>query len=235
MNMKKIITAGLAAALILTGCTGKTPSTKTQKIADTAVEETSLPTPNPSADLTNIEAQNTVTSSENLPAQTDSLQAGDLSSIVTGDLAVDEENYYKIKAEKEAVEIEIENLEASFRIGELTIEELNSQKTVLTAQENTLEMQEDLLENSLDLAYRKSNPQLPQGSAQELMAQKNHLENQDSELDIAENSLAIKYRSGEISREDFLTQQTELVRQQEALDREEDLIEQALELMGFDD
>ena len=242
--MRNTILTGLAAALLLTGCADTPSGNKTQEITDTTITSSAVPSQEASQSaLDNSDASSATDRalSSDIPAEGQNAAASQADSqtalydIVTGDQAKDEESYCRIKAEKDAVEIDIENLEASFRIGNISQEDFNSQKADLKAQEGYLDVQEELLEDSLDLAYRKSNPSLPEGTAEELFSQKQSLEAQGNELERSEDDLELSYRSGQITRDDFISKQIELIRQKEALDREEDLVERALERMGYDD
>ncbi len=242
--MRNLGLTGLTAALLLTGCAGTSSGNKTQEITDTTItaseaqsQEGSQSALNTSGDASGTDgALSSDTSSEGQnAAASQAASQTSLSDIVTGDQAKDEETYYQVKAEKDAVEIDIENLEASFRIGTISQEDFTSQKADLKTQEDYLDAQEEILEDSLDLAYRKSNPALPEGTAEELFSQKQNLEAKGDELDRSEDELELSYRSGDIIRKDFISKQTELIRQKEELDREEELVERALEKMGYDD
>ena len=177
--MRNLGLTGLTAALLLTGCAGTSSGNKTQEITDTTItaseaqsQEGSQSALNTSDDASGTDgALSSDTSSEGQKAAaSQAASQTSLSDIVTGDQAKDEETYYQVKAEKDAVEIDIENLEASFRIGTISQEDFTSQKADLKTQEDYLDAQEEILEDSLDLAYRKSNPALPEGTAEELFS-----------------------------------------------------------------
>ena len=148
-EMKKYIVIGIVAAA-LAGCGNQQQTAMTQPIVTEAIS---------------AQAQTEQTQAETEQAQADQSQTGqpqteqsqaaagtEAASLYTGDPATDEENYYRIKAEKEAVDVEIDRLEASFRIGDLAAEEFRAQKQELERQENELEYQEELLEHAVDLA-----------------------------------------------------------------------------------
>ena len=218
-EMKKYIVIGIVAAA-LAGCGNQQQTAMTQPIVTEAIS---------------AQAQTEQTQAETEQAQADQSQTGqpqteesqaaagtEAASLYTGDPATDEENYYRIKAEKEAVDVEIDRLEASFRIGDLAAEEFRAQKQALERQENELEYQEELLEHAVDLAYMQAGEALPEGDVRTLLQQDAELERQENELELEMDALERSYRNSEIQREDFISQMTELLRSD-------------LELQGFDD
>ena len=231
-EMKKYIVIGIVAAA-LAGCGNQQQTAMTQPIVTEAIS---------------AQAQTEQTQAEAEQAQADQSQTGqpqteqsqaaagtEAASLYTGDPETDEENYYRIKAEKEAVDVEIDRLEASFRIGDLAAEEFRAQKQALECQENELEYQEELLEHAVDLAYMQAGEALPEGDVRTLLQQDAELERQENELELEMDALERSYRNSEIQREDFISQMTELLRSEEELERQGDRIERALELQGFDD
>ncbi len=166
--------------------------------------------------------------------QNNAAQNSSPSDIVTGVLETDENNYYSYKAQIEALDIDTDNLEAQYRIGQIDRDTFRTQKQELNRQENQLECYEEWLEESIELNYR-ANRTLPEGTPDELLAQKRDLETDDAALEIEEDTLKLQYRNGEISREDFISKMTDVIRREDALDRQDEDIEDALELMGWDD
>lgn len=222
-NMKKMryILAGIVAAAVLSGCgAGQEPQQVVQQTQPIMTESLGPET-----------IQETAPEKEEAASET----AQGTAAQETTAVETDEESYYRVKAEKEAVEIELDRLEASFRVGELDEESFRSQKWELELQEEELEDQEDYLEHAVDLAYYQSEPGLPEGDLQSLLQQMQELKKQELELEAATDSLERSYRNEEISREDFIRQMTEAVRSEEALDRQEELLERALERLGYDD
>lgn len=211
-NMKKMryLVAGIVAAAVLSGCG-----------ADREPQQ--------------VVQQTQPIMTESLGPETVQETAQETAAQENTAVEADEESYYRVKAEKEAVEIELDRLEASFRVGELDEESFRSQKRELELQEEELEDQEDYLEHAVDLAYYQSEPGLPEGEPQSLLQQMQELKKQELELEAAADSLERSYRNQEISREDFIRQMTETVRSEEALDRQEELLERALERLGYDD
>ena len=222
-NMKKMryILAGIVAAAVLSGCgAAREPQQAVQQTQPIMTESLGPET-----------TQETAPEKEETASET----AQGTAAQETTAVETDEESYYRVKAEKEAVEIELDRLEASFRVGELDEESFRSQKWELELQEEELEDQEDYLEHAVDLAYYQSEPGLPEGDLQSLLQQMQELKKQELELEATTDSLERSYRNQEISREEFIRQMTEAVRSEEALDRQEELLERALERLGYDD
>ena len=232
-NMKKMryILAGIVAAAVLSGCgADREPQQVVQQTQPIMTESLGPETIQETAPEKEEAASET---GETQSGASDTTQESTAQEAVVGE--TDEESYYRVKAEKEAVEIELDRLEASFRVGELDEESFRSQKWELELQEEELEDQEDYLEHAVDLAYYQSEPGLPEGDLQSLLQQMQELKKQELELEAATDSLERSYRNEEISREDFIRQMTEAVRSEEALDRQEELLERALERLGYDD
>ena len=236
--MKKylFVTAAVAAALI-SGCGAKEePAGLTQAISESSV---SADTAAESFAKTSTEAsmQETSEASQTAadPQTADSGLGATALQGTSGDISADAERYYRVKAEKDAVEIDIENLEASYRVGELDRAGFEAQRMELKAEEDSLDMEEDMLEAAMDLYYYQSGEALPEGDPQTLMDESMELKMSESELEIEDHRLEADYRSGAISREDFIEKKTEIVRSEEELDRREDLLERTLERMGYDD
>ena len=137
--------------------------------------------------------------------------------------------------ENNLTEEDIAKLEADFRVGKLSKEDFAAQKSQLEAEKDALDREEDRLEDSLDLAYSQSSPSLPSGSLEELRSMASELEQKEHQLEAQEDALEQSYWSGDVARDDFIAQQIELIRTEETMDREADLLEDALEAMGFDD
>ena len=120
-------------------------------------------------------------------------------------------------------------------MGKLSKEDFAAQKSQLEAEKDALDREEDRLEDSLDLAYSQSSPSLPSGSLEELRSMASELEQKEHQLEAQEDALEQSYWSGDVARDEFIVQQIELIRTEETMDREADLLEDALEAMGFDD
>lgn len=154
----------------------------------------------------------------------------------SGDLETDLSAYARLKAEEEAAEIDIDNLEAAFRVGSIDQESLKSQKAELIQNLQGLERQADILENAIDLAYyEEKGSSLPEGDIKSLLSEKLALESQQSQNELLQEQLEYAYRNGETEREEFIQEYAGYVRTEEELDRREELLENALELQGYDD
>lgn len=142
--------------------------------------------------------------------------------------------YIDIKAQRDALDIEEEKLEANYRVGKLDETTFRQQRQDLEAQDDELERQEENLEDQLERQWRQS-ATLPTGTLEELLQQKRDAEAKSDDLEYQEDQLERDYRDDKITREDFLTRQKELLRQIEELDWQEELLEEAMERQGWDD
>ena len=235
----KAAASGILLALLLAGCSQKNP-VKTQPIS--SMES--------SSQTTDEASQKAAASAESsqagvLPEETASLPAGQAETAASaaaqaasdqaGSLEADAESYYRAKAEQDAIHIDIAKLEADFRVGKLSKEDFIAQKSQLEAEKDALDREEDRLEDSLDLAYYQSNPSFPSGSLEELRSMESELEQKEHQLEAQEDALEQSYWAGEVTRDDFIAQQIELIWTEETMDREEELLEDALDAMGYDD
>lgn len=236
----KAAASGILLTLLLAGCSQKNP-VKTQPIS--SMESSSQTT-----DEASQQAAASAKSSEAgvLPEETASLPAGQAETTASaaaqaasdqaGSLETDDaESYYRAKAEQDAIHIDIAKLEADFRVGKLSKEDFIAQKSQLEAEKDALDREEDRLEDSLDLAYYQSSPSFPSGSLEELRSKESELEQKEHQLEAQEDALKQSYWAGEVTRDDFIAQQIELIRTEETMDREEELLEDAMEAMGYDD
>ena len=67
------------------------------------------------------------------------------------------------------------------------------------------------------------------------MQQMREVEDQQDLLELEENQLERRLLNGDITEEEFLTQQTEYERQESLLDAQENQIERYLGMLGVDD
>lgn len=243
--MKKIFLTAVAMTFVLAGCSQPQETKMTQEIQATETVVTAeTGTDDGTAAETAAQAETTVQAetqaqTEN-QAQTQSTpeNASDTQSqseISSGDIETDEDNYFSIKAEKDAVDIEIDNLEASYRIGEVDEAAFLEKKRELEAREDELERQEERLEDVIDRYYRQNTPALESTDVNELQVLLQSLSQQENELEQQEDALEMEYRSGEKTREEFITEQKEILRQLESVERQEEQVEDALEMLGWDD
>ena len=243
--MKRIILTGVTAMLLLAGCAGQGQSTAmTQPIASAQSQESQsvqaqTPESSQAAQPQTAAGQSSfgaadaqTTASQEAAVQTTAAQAALPSA--SGDLAQDVETYCQVKAQKDAVEIEIDNLEAAYRVGSLDQQSFQSQRAALQNQERELDWQEEMLEDMAEM-YFYQNVELPQGDIQSLLDQLAQVDSEKYEQENQERQLKLQYRNGEISREDFISGMKESIRQEEELDVREELLEDSLERLGWDD
>ena len=243
--MKRIILTGVTAMFLLAGCAGQGQSTamtqpiasaqsqESQSVQAQAPESSQAAQPQTAAGQSSFGAADAqTTASQEAAAQTTAAQAALPSA--SGDLAQDVETYCQVKAEKDAVEIEIDNLEAAYRVGSLDQQSFQSQRAALQNQERELDWQEEMLEDMAEM-YFYQNVELPQGDIQSLLDQLAQVDSEAYEQENQERQLKLQYRNGEISREDFISGMKENIRQEEELDVREELLEDSLERLGWDD
>lgn len=163
------------------------------------------------------------------PAPTAAANPAQSPSIHDGEQVTD---YYMIKAELDALDIDKDNLEAAYRIGRLDEASFRSQK-------NLLEAQEDQLDDAKDLAagtrHSHGEHTTYEGTMEELIARLNTAKQRDDVLEQAIDQLEDDYRTGSIAREDFIARQAQLLFEEDIVDQEKDSLEHSLEQMGWDD
>ena len=243
--MKRIILTGVTAMFLLAGCAGQGQSTamtqpiasaqsqESQSVQAQAPESSQAAQPQTAAGQSSVGAADAqITASQEAAVQTTAAQAALPSA--SGDLAQDIEIYCQVKAQKDAVEIEIDNLEAAYRVGSLDQQSFQSQRAALQNQERELDWQEEMLEDMAEM-YFYQNVELPQGDIQSLLDQLAQVDSEKYEQENQERQLKLQYRNGEISREDFISGMKESIRQEEELDVREELLEDSLERLGWDD
>ena len=243
--MKRIILTGVTAMFLLAGCAGQGQSTamtqpiasaqsqESQSVQAQAPESSQAAQPQTAAGQSSSGAADAqTTASQEAAVQTTAAQAALPSA--SSDLAQDIETYCQVKAQKDAVEIEIDNLEAAYRVGSLDQQSFQSQRAALQNQERELDWQEEMLEDMAEM-YFYQNVELPQGDIQSLLDQLAQVDSEKYEQENQEHQLKLQYRNGEISREDFISGMKENIRQEEELDVREELLEDSLERLGWDD
>ena len=215
----KYAVVGVLAAGVLAACGGRAEAAMTQPIATEA--------------LTGAAAQAAGAGGTDSAASAGTGTAASFEP--SGDLETDLANYCRLKAEETAIETEIGKLEASFRVGSIAEEEFRAKKQELVSQENETERRADILEHAVDLAYYQAGQEMPQGDVKELLSQKQELERSQHEAELSQDQLKNDYWNDKITREDFISQMTEQIRSEEELDRKEEVLEDALERLGWDD
>lgn len=139
--------------------------------------------------------------------------------------------YCQLKAEIEAVEIDLDKLEAEYRIGNLAQENFQQQKSTLISQKHMLEQQKDKLK--LQALEEVAVPR-PQGTNQELAEKSREVEYQNDMLELEEDRLELQYQSGELTREDFIAKLSQVIQKSEELETLEDYLEDILDGTGYD-
>ena len=237
---------GAAAAALLTAC-GQSQSTgMTQPIAASTAQVQTVRTEETSPAAGETAAGNTtagnMAGAENIAAEETTASGGALAPSETaqtsyptasGDPQQDQDTYCRVKAEQDAIEIEISNLEAAYRVGSMDETSFQSQRTALRDQKRELDRQEEVLEDMVEMYYYQT-MEIPQGDIQSLLDQLSQVNSQKNDQESQESQLKLQYRNGEISREDFITAMQENISLEEELDVKEELLEDSLERLGWD-
>ena len=239
--MKRFILTGAAAAVLLTACGQGQSTGMTQPIAATTaqvqtVQETVSSTSAGGTESGDRTGEETVTAAETTAgtAAAPSETAQTSYPTASGDPQQDKDTYCRVKAEQDAIEIEISNLEAAYRVGSMDETSFQSQRTALRDQKRELDRQEEVLEDMVEMYYYQT-MEIPQGDIQSLLDQLSQVNSQKNDQESQESQLKLQYRNGEISREDFITAMQENISLEEELDVKEELLEDSLERLGWDD
>ena len=239
--MKRFILTGAAAAVLLTACGQGQSTGMTQPIAATTaqvqtVQETVSSTSAGGTESGDRTGEETVTAAETTAgtAAAPSETAQTSYPTASGDPQQDQDTYCRVKAEQDAIEIEISNLEAAYRVGSMDESSFQSQRTALRDQKRELDRQEEVLEDMVEMYYYQT-MEIPQGDIQSLLDQLSQVNSQKNDQESQESQLKLQYRNGEISREDFITAMQENISLEEELDVKEELLEDSLERLGWDD
>ncbi|MBS5546245.1 MAG: hypothetical protein KHX49_09780 [Lachnospiraceae bacterium] len=239
--MKRFILTGAAAAVLLTACGQGQSTGMTQPIAATTaqvqtVQETVSSTSAGGTESGDRTGEETVTAAETTAgtAAAPSETAQTSYPTASGDPQQDQDTYCRVKAEQDAIEIEISNLEAAYRVGSMDEPSFQSQRTALRDQKRELDRQEEMLEDMVEMYYYQT-MEIPQGDIQSLLDQLSQVNSQKNDQESQESQLKLQYRNGEISREDFITAMQENIGLEEELDVKEELLEDSLERLGWDD
>lgn len=239
--MKRFILTGAAAAVLLTACGQGQSTGMTQPIAATTaqvqtVQETVSSTSAGGTESGDRTGKETVTAAETtagtVAAPSETAQTS--YPTASGDPQQDQDTYCRVKAEQDAIEIEISNLEAAYRVGSMDETSFQSQRTALRDQKRELDRQEEVLEDMVEMYYYQT-MEIPQGDIQSLLDQLSQVNSQKNDQESQESQLKLQYRNGEISREDFITAMQENISLEEELDVKEELLEDSLERLGWDD
>lgn len=210
--MIKYVLAVTAFCLILSACAGQAPEEPRMTQAVETESSAALP------------------SESSIPPPEPSLLASDEESASeTAEIS----EYYIVKAQIDAAELDMEILEAKYRIGELEAASFEEQRTSQSAQKKELENRKRLLEepsfeaaDSDDLADMDMNA---------LLIKLEEYEVQEEQLERKEDQLEAAYLAGELAREGFVEEQTKLLYDDDMLDGKKDRVEDYLEKLGWDD
>lgn len=149
---------------------------------------------------------------------------------------------YLTKAQEDAIEIDIENLEMSLRTGKITQEDFDTKISELKKEENSLDLEKTSLKKQIsDLGWDYENPdlndeqeKLPNDTTKLIRLLENY-ELLDDDYDMQEDTLETDYQLGNITREDFITKKAKLEQEADLNDRKKDQVEHILEVLGWDD
>lgn len=241
--MKKFLFLGICTlAFLFSGCaatpqtvqTGSS-STMTQSIEDgNVVTPTSDPVQQSSSEI----PSNSTTAGQSSASQQGEPASGTSSSSTAAanntSAPEDPDEYYRVKAEEQAVEIEIERLEAQYRIGEIDSQSFQTQKMELKQQEDALEAQADYLKYYLP-RFQPAENWVDSSNLNAMLELMQQLKREEDSVEQQMDELEFSYISSKVSREDFITQMTDLEKQEDQLDAQLDWLEDHMELLGWDD
>lgn len=143
--------------------------------------------------------------------------------------------YYDTKAEVSALSVDIAILDADFRIGKIESAAFQEQKAALLTKRAELEFNEEMLEHQAEMMIPYTMPDLANADINELFNQYHEAKVAEDAADLEGNMLMEQYRSGQINREEFVSQMAVLEREADEADRRADILEDTLEMLGFDD
>ena len=201
--MKRFILTGAAAAVLLTACGQGQSTGMTQPIAATTaqvqtVQETVSSTSAGGTESGDRTGEETVTAAETTAgtAAAPSETAQTSYPTASGDPQQDQDTYCRVKAEQDAIEIEISNLEAAYRVGSMDEPSFQSQRTALRDQKRELDRQEEMLEDMVEMYYYQT-MEIPQGDIQSLLDQLSQVNSQKNDQESQESQLKLQYHAGE--------------------------------------
>ena len=143
--------------------------------------------------------------------------------------------YYDTKAEVSALSVDLAILDADFRIGKIESAAFQEQKAALLTKRAELEFNEEMLEHQAEMMIPYTMPDLANADINELFNQYHEAKVAEDAADLEGNMLMEQYRSGQINREEFVSQMAVLEREADEADRRADILEDTLEMLGFDD
>lgn len=164
-----------------------------------------------------------VLSSSEVPASTEGTSSAveqNITSSGTGDNALD---LFTVRAEKEAIELDIQILESNFRVGKISQDEFYAEKARLEQQKNDYDNLEDTLEHTQ--VYHFTFPETTEAQFQRLNQLEADLDRLEEEMDQWEDD----YVRGVCTREEFLEKRLQQEQQEDAMEEEEEQLEDYLE------
>ena len=208
-----LIVITLITVMLLAGCANQGASSSTSQMTQ-AISASSQVVPSSSASASSASSQEVV-----VPPQS-SQEA----------LAA----YAQAKAQEEATDIEIDLLEANFRIGQVTSEEFQNQKISLEQQKAMYELQADQQEVLIPM-FQPEEGWVDTSNPEALFTKTRELKPQEDALELELERLELEYASGNITRDEFLQQSEASYQQVFLVEQQLDWLEDMLELMGYDD
>ena len=143
--------------------------------------------------------------------------------------------YYDTKAEVSALSVDLAILDADFRIGKIESAAFQEQKAALLTKRAELEFNEEMLEHQAEMMIPYTMPDLANADINELFNQYHEAKVAEDAADLEGNMLMEQYRSGQINREEFVSQMAVLEREADEADRRADILEDTLQMLPFDD
>ncbi len=231
-----------AALMLLTGCSDSSlerPGGRTQEI----VQEESSAAPASSSDRLEVpdymgtESAVSESSAPDVPAVPSSSQADASSAHPSSQTeessgagtppassgTADTENLYAVRAEQEAIEIDIHILESNYRIGQMDEASFQQEKERLIQEKRNYDTLEDCLERSQ--VYTFTLPETTDGKIQRLREIESELDALEQEMDQTED----EYFRGLCTREEFIQTRTAQEQREDVLDEEEERLEDYLD------
>ena len=240
--MKGYLLTSITILLLITGCQNSSGTKMTQKISENSLissqenNENTTDTSNTSNTDDTINTSDTSntsnTSNTNNTTNTQNTQN-------TSSETQQNKSYEDVKAEKNAVEAEIDALEADYRVGKIGTDEFKNAKKELEIKKDALDdMEDDMedhMEDHMEENYSQSNNFVLGTTVEELLNQKRQKEIEEEYLDDQEDIIKNEYKAGKITRDEFVEKQKQISTRDEELDVLDDMVDDALDRLGYDD
>ncbi len=144
------------------------------------------------------------------------------------------EELYNKKAEKEAIDIDIEKLEADYHSKNIDKNTFIAQKTDLTTKLNNLEL--EIKELEIHQNTKSTLNSIPNSdNIKELVKQLSEYEIEEDKLDTEQEMLELQYETGEITREDFIKNYAVSKKNEDVVEKQIDILEDMIEILEFED